>query len=531
MGAVYAGQQQEGLRKNVAIKVLHRDLSYDPRILDEALQRFRQEAEICSHLDHPYIIQVFDFGFAPDGAPFLVMEFLSGLDLEHRLAEVKDHRLEPPTVINIAKQTAAALQAAHDVGVVHRDLKPANIFLVQARNVTDHVKLLDFGISKVLYAKKSLTKTGSVFGTPNYVSPEQARGETGSINARTDQWALAAILWECLSGERLFDAENERAILVKVMTAELPPFTLKNVGPCAGIGGPLCKALSLNMEERYSSITEFVDYLDQGISNLIAAQNAPTVFARSHMRRPPTIQASPSLRDVGSPSSGPTPDDGPFRTPSTRRLLACVGCLLVAGAAAASYLYSNRPVTQATTPAPVVPDVGAAPLPPPKHEPSTPHPVTKQEPAPSQPPKSKDQRFATNPFVKVTDFSLQQHQVTVAEYRDFLVARGSPTGSIESPGENSSPATDVTRDDAQLYCESIGARLPTIMEWATAAHMNSISDLRTPHDEWMFNTNGGLPTYLRVVEAQNMKAEKAARDPINPLPPHSAPTLGFRCRL
>jgi serine/threonine-protein kinase len=168
------------LNKRVAIKLMSRDLAANR----EALARFHREAEITSHLGHPHLVTVIDFGTAESGEPYLVMEYLEGEDLDHRLRRVG--RMPIEAVVHVVRQVASALNAAHDQGVVHRDLKPGNVFLVQIPGEPDFVKVLDFGISKMKAARTQLTSASAVMGTPNYMSPEQATGMIDDIDHRAD---------------------------------------------------------------------------------------------------------------------------------------------------------------------------------------------------------------------------------------------------------------------------------------------------------------------------------------------------------
>jgi serine/threonine protein kinase len=188
MGAVYEAVQLR-LNKRVAVKLMARDLAANR----EALARFHREAEITSRLGHPHLVSVVDFGQAESGEPYLVMEYLEGEDLDHRLRRVG--RMPIEAVAHVVKQVASALSAAHGQGVVHRDLKPGNIFLVQIPGEPDFAKVLDFGISKMKAARTQLTNASAVMGTPNYMSPEQATGMVEEVDHRTDQWALACIAW------------------------------------------------------------------------------------------------------------------------------------------------------------------------------------------------------------------------------------------------------------------------------------------------------------------------------------------------
>ena len=213
MGAVYRATQLR-LDKPVAVKVMARELAAN----QEALERFRREARVTSGLGHPNIVQVFDFSATPTGEPFFVLEFLEGEDLDHRLRRVG--RLPISDVVHVVKQVASALAATHAKGIVHRDLKPGNIYLLDIAGTKDFVKVLDFGISKVRSASTKLTRTSSIMGTPNYMSPEQARGQIDDIDERTDQWALGCIAWECLAGRGPFVGEN------------VPPFCSRSSMSC-----------------------------------------------------------------------------------------------------------------------------------------------------------------------------------------------------------------------------------------------------------------------------------------------------------
>ena len=229
MGAVYEGVQLR-LNKRVAIKLMARDLASNR----EALARFHREAEITSHLGHPHLVTVFDFGQAESGEPYLVMEYLEGEDLDHRLRRVG--RLPIETTVHVIRQVASALNAAHDQGVVHRDLKPGNVFLVQIPGEPDFVKVLDFGISKMKAARTQLTSASAVMGTPNYMSPEQATGMIDDIDHRADQWALACIAWEMLLGRCPFVADEAAALLVPDHQSGSASARATGAWPAAGRG-------------------------------------------------------------------------------------------------------------------------------------------------------------------------------------------------------------------------------------------------------------------------------------------------------
>jgi serine/threonine-protein kinase len=211
MGAVYEAIQLR-LNKRVAVKLMARQLTANK----DALARFHREAAITSRLGHPNLVNVIDFGASEDGEPYLVMEYLDGEDLDHRLGRLGPVQID--FAVHITKQTASALGAAHAQGIVHRDLKPANIFLVNVPGEIEFVKVLDFGISKVKAAGVRLTKAAVALGTPIYMSPEQAAGRTDEIDHPTDQWSLACITWEMLCGHTPFVADDVSALFYQVGT-------------------------------------------------------------------------------------------------------------------------------------------------------------------------------------------------------------------------------------------------------------------------------------------------------------------------
>src|SRR5580765_269594 len=224
MGAIYEAAHVR-TRKRVAVKMMSKELAAHP----EALARFRREVKVTTELAHPHIIEVIDFGASPTGEPYLVMEYLDGEDLEQRLERVG--RLQPRTAVEIVKQLASALAVAHAEGIVHRDLKPGNVFLLRVPGDNVFVKVVDFGISKVLKAATTkLTMARAVVGTPEFMSPEQAAGRVDQIDHRSDQWSLACVGWHMLSGQLPFSRPDVSALLNQVMSEEPTP-------PVPGAGG------------------------------------------------------------------------------------------------------------------------------------------------------------------------------------------------------------------------------------------------------------------------------------------------------
>jgi len=235
-------------------------------------------------------VQVFDFSTTPTGEPFLVMEFLDGEDLDHRLRRVG--RLPAADVVRMVKQVASALMATHNKGIVHRDLKPANIYLLEVAGETAFVKVLDFGISKVRSASTKLTRTSSVMGTPNYMSPEQAKGNIEDIDERTDQWALACIVWECLSGQGPFLGDNVPSILFQIVHE--PPSSLlpKVAGLHPQVEEVLLRGLAKNKNDRFAKVDDFAAALEAALTGN-AGRVVPSVSRMlrepdDHLDLPPT---------------------------------------------------------------------------------------------------------------------------------------------------------------------------------------------------------------------------------------------------
>jgi serine/threonine-protein kinase len=275
MGTVYEGTQLR-LNKRVAIKLLSRDLASN----EEALARFRREAEVTSQLGHPHIVHVFDFGTAPSGEPYLVMEYLEGEDLDLRIRRAG--RLRLPIVANVVKQIASALAATHARGIVHRDLKPANIFLLEVEGETDFVKVVDFGISKVRAASLRITGESAIIGTPNYMSPEQALGQL-EVDHKTDQWSLACIAYEMLAGRGPFVGETVHSLLYQVVHEEPPALGRLVPGLPDDVERTIRRAMEKSPADRFPTVVAFSRAFTAAIEGrtVAAVSNSPTPASSS----------------------------------------------------------------------------------------------------------------------------------------------------------------------------------------------------------------------------------------------------------
>jgi serine/threonine-protein kinase len=223
MGAVYLAEHTH-MRKRVALKLLHAEMSQEPEIL----ARFRREAEAAAHVEHPNVAAATDFGQTEDGSFFLVLEYVEGTSLRDVF---RDGPLAPARALHVGRQIALALERAHASGIVHRDLKPENVMLVRKGADPDFVKVLDFGIAKVephptLDSAQPLTRAGTILGTPEYMAPEQALGD--AVGPGADLYALGVMLYEMLTGKHPFDADDRMAVLSMHIVAPVPPMGDRN---------------------------------------------------------------------------------------------------------------------------------------------------------------------------------------------------------------------------------------------------------------------------------------------------------------
>ena len=273
MGIVYEAEHVE-LGKRVAIKLMLEKYQDD----GEAIARFKREALAAGKIGNPHIIDVSDIGTAPDGRMFVVMELLIGASLSEIIE--KTGPMPPVRAIQIMRQVLRAVGAAHAKNIIHRDLKPDNIFLVNQDDHHDFVKLLDFGISKVVdqaaeIAATKLTTTGMVMGTPLYMAPEQAMGAT--TDGLADVYALGVILYEMLAGQPPFNGATYPILVAKLLTADPPLLSELRPGLPASLVAAVHRALEKEPEKRFPSCDAFAAALPNERTNSGSLEMAQTL--------------------------------------------------------------------------------------------------------------------------------------------------------------------------------------------------------------------------------------------------------------
>ncbi len=384
----------------VAVKVLDRDLSKD----EEAHDRFIREARSAAALRSPHVVQTLDYGI-DDGVPYIAMELLEGETLQQRLA-----RLGTMTALDTTRvitQVARAVARAHEAGIIHRDLKPENVFIVKNEDA-EIAKVLDFGVAKVdkaqLGPKGTRTRTGSLLGTPFYMSPEQAQGNK-TIDPRSDLWSLGVIAYECVTGKRPFESDGLGDLMLQICVQDMPvPSQIAEVPP--RFDDWFAKACNRDPELRYQTARELADGLREVVG--LEARETLATISDDEMTAPPKSVVVRSDRDAESSGTAKTivdapKDDDELAVPSAKRpsltvrqfgttqssvpqsssrtaLLVGVGGLALAVGAVAGFLVLGGPDVLGSTTPETEPsaEAGVAATPPSASAESEPRPVKKE---------------------------------------------------------------------------------------------------------------------------------------------------------
>jgi serine/threonine protein kinase len=348
MGSVWAARN-ELTDRDFAIKFLLARLASN----NEALQRFFHEARACGQIKHPAIVDVYDMGQAEDGSPYIVMEMLEGEGMDQRLA--REGTCSPSDAAAWISFVARGLDEAHMRGIIHRDLKPGNIFFALDDRGDVLPKVLDFGISKATGPHRdalAMTMEGTVLGSPAYMSPEQARGDS-DIDGRSDVWALGIILYEAITGKVPFDAPNYNALMVEIITK--PHRSAGELSPMcpAAFSAIIDQALVKDRAKRIPSARELADRLEQALMS-ISGPSLVQFQPRSSMLsfRPPPMNAP-----VGN-TQGPWSDAAPTvlrpRKQRAAYVIVSAGMLAIAVAAVLVAVRTAPPVVAVASRAGIV---------------------------------------------------------------------------------------------------------------------------------------------------------------------------------
>jgi eukaryotic-like serine/threonine-protein kinase len=348
MGSVYLAEDFSRQGVHVAIKMLHAQLSEDKL----SVKRFQQEASAASDLQHPNLIQQYDYGMIDGKTPYLVMEYLQGDSLSEIIRE--QGPLNPVRALRIFSQVMDGLKFAHDRGVVHRDIKPSNILLINNKGSEDHVKVLDFGLAKLMpwSGKESqhLTKTGEVFGSPIYMSPEQCMGK--QLEPSSDIYSLGITLYEALTGKPPFRGQNVVQTASKHLSDPPPPF--ENV--CPELNLPLnlqavvFTALEKDKVHRYRDMIEFKNTLTFAVTGQGQA-NARVLGAMTADATQPVRKVDLDMLKSGAGLSN-LRQTGRFEQPKRPPLGVMIGggVLALALVGAAAFMFMSKGTGEKTGP-------------------------------------------------------------------------------------------------------------------------------------------------------------------------------------
>jgi serine/threonine-protein kinase len=348
MGVVYKARQIS-IDRVIALKMLNQQMQGD----QTWVQRFYNEAKACSRLQHPNTIRMFDFGQTQDGRLFMTMEFLDGLSLRDALQRGP---IAPQRVVKILIQCCASLAEAHSIGIIHRDIKPDNVFLLNMAGSPDFVKLLDFSVAKLLEGDRMKTQAGVVFGTPQYMSPEQGRGLP--LDARSDLYALGVLAFEMLTGNVPYNDDNPMTVIQMHLHGAVPPmpdsipYSVQNI---------VRRAMEKDPARRYQSAGEMMQQCQQVFAEL---NHGGVSVGGGGVPR--TVIASNPQQLMGMPAhGGPPPGMGqpmPMGPPQQMSGLAPQGGYAPAGSQAKTMIAQPSPFQGGMPGQPGMPPQGMQPM-------------------------------------------------------------------------------------------------------------------------------------------------------------------------
>lgn len=489
MAEVYLGSHLN-LERPVAIKLLHSYIEEEPLLLE----RFRREAKVVAGLRHPNIVQIFDFD-TMDGHPYIVMEYLKGPTLATYLRHLhqRKKRIPPDQVARLLNELSTALDYAHKQNVVHRDIKPGNVLLYSKtedialdKPLTEDVEavITDFGLVRIMNTA-SQTASGTVSGTPAYMSPEQARGDP--TDHRTDIYSLGILLYEMLAGRVPFEADSTLTVLHMQIHTTPPPVP----GIDNQVQAVIDRALLKNPEDRYQSSRELAMDYSRAIGVSAAADATrqpafvnpvpvevetprPVEVEPSPVPQPPIKQESkPVLEPHVKPESRPRLETAPKPEPTATRtrslipvlLLSVIGLAVLAGGAffLLSRSLGSTPPVPTQTLAPEVVNTNTSPA---------------QTEVPALPSSNRMVQVPADTYqvgkdpattnqsavqsISLPAFWIDQYQVTNTEFQQSV-----PEWAIP-PGKENHPVMGVSWDQANAYCTSLSKRLPKEAEWEAA---------------------------------------------------------------
>ncbi|MEO8702534.1 MAG: protein kinase [Kofleriaceae bacterium] len=446
MGVVFKAERVP-VGKLVAIKFLHAAFAND----SEFLTRFERETRVMSKLAHPNCVSVVDFGVY-EGSPYLVMDYVAGTTLR---ALIDLGPLPPLRALGLARQLANGLAHAHAQGIVHRDIKPANVMITEEIGTGEHVRILDFGLARLRGAVgRDATQSNVVVGTPNYMAPEQTVGG-GTIDARTDVYAVGVVLFEMIAGERPFQAEDTLALLGMHRAAPIPKLLDRTKGKVdlpEGLQAVIEKAMAKSPDDRYQSAIELAEAIDRVSKPPRAA--SPTI--EDSPRAPVIASVRRSKKSAGVDAAAVAPtlqvdiDTAGIKTPKRgNSMLGIVLAIIVlcGGAYAAWYLKNRDADRQAVASIPVAVDAAASPPPPPDDAASA---------------------VVTADAIEELPDAVESAVVGIAEDAGTVVAPGPGSGSDDHAGSGSA-GDEIEMAPDPTVAENVAPKTPAVDDEAADA--------------------------------------------------------------